>query len=124
MTPEEKLKGLKTSLKITLSVVERLEALNEDFECGVRCLSAEKAQYVYDMLILLLEPIQESSELDIQYDTSKLTVKVMKHAKKPLVQVLDQEEQKLSEDFQSAVGALRLGDDSESSTESFSGRVN
>jgi hypothetical protein len=119
MTPEEKLKGLKTSVKLTLSVMERLEALNEDFQVGVKCLSVEKADYVYKLLDLLLEPLKKDFGFHI-LRKDECVLEVAKHSKKTQVQVLDKEEEKLSTDFQKALEVLQRDDDSDS-TDSSSG---
>jgi uncharacterized protein VirK/YbjX len=81
MTPQEKLKGLKTVLKLTLSVVERLEALNEDFQVGVKCLTVEKADYVYERLNLLLEHLKADFGFYI-LRKDELVIEVAKHSKK------------------------------------------
>ena len=81
MTPQEKLRGLKTVLKLTLSVVERLEALNEDFQVGVKCLTVEKADYVYERLNLLLEHLKADFGFYI-LRKDELVIEVAKHSKK------------------------------------------
>ena len=86
----ERLKGLRTCLKMCFNVLERLETKGTDWEVGVRCQTAEKARWIHHKLSVLLSELGEDFGFEISLDD--MLVKVQKQATKLQVLALDKEE--------------------------------
>ena len=75
METVEKLRGLRTCLKICFNVLERLETHGDDWQVGVKCQSDEKADYVHKMLLSVLSGLAEDFGFEIVRDENKIEVR-------------------------------------------------
>ena len=70
MDSAQRLAGLRTALKMSANVVERLERFQDDWQVGCRCSNEEKAGFVFDLLNRLLGVLQdETLEICIKEST-------------------------------------------------------
>jgi hypothetical protein len=62
----DKLRGLRTCLKMCFNVLERLETKgSDDWQVGVKCQSDEKADYVHKILVSVLSALAEDFGFEI-----------------------------------------------------------
>lgn len=86
----ERLKGLRTAVKVCFNILERLEAKSTDWEVGVKCQSDEKAVWVHRKLSEVLSELANDYDFQIVKDDN--VVKVLKQATKLRVLSPDKEE--------------------------------
>ena len=90
METVDKLRGLRTCLKMCFNVLERLETHGDDWQVGVKCQSDEKAEYVHRMLVSVLSELADDFGFEIVRDEMKIEVR--KQATRLQVRALDKEE--------------------------------